>query len=114
MERYGKKYPSNWNSLTMNQKISSLIKAMNSLIGNEDFKKDLISLHPDLELISEYQEIVNPKKYYKADGENSKPVVVKEVEITEKKDIDIPKTTNILMGIGAGILTVFLIKNILT
>ena len=56
MQKYGKPYPANWNEFSEAQKLVILRNTMIDLIrsGNKDFERDLISLHPDKEIIEDY------------------------------------------------------------
>ena len=114
MSKYGKNYPNTWGSTSETEKQRIIARTMQEMINDTDFRNDLLSLHPDTELFEEHFKSQNSTRFHKAEGEDIKPEV-KVVEVQKESDnkVNIPSVSNIMIGVGAGFIAIYLLKNIL-
>lgn len=120
LAKYGKNYPDNWDNYSQEEKLVIIRNTMRNLIldGNEEFKNDMLSLHPDKDVLEEYLLNKNHDKFFaddkKAETKGQPKVEVKSSTPNPNKNIlnITDKHKNILLGIGIALAGGFIIKKL--
>ena len=117
---YGVVEPKGWVKFHDNQKIDYILKAMDKLsehIGDR-FNDDLLKLHSDKDIFADYFKRHWKEKFANASGDKDKTTPATHPKEKSDKDDSIKnimhdKTAQVMIGVGLGIATVLMLKNIL-
>lgn len=116
MRKHGKTYPANWDSLSEADKLIILERSMQNLITDVDFRRDLIALHPDIQIIDEHLNS-NPSRLTNLEIGKEQTFETKNsatgFDKTIKDQLTTPKLSNILIGVAVGIGAIYIIKNVI-